>query len=973
MGKRLASVLAFLAMWIPVAGYALGLGNISMKSALNQPLDAEVALLDVRKGDLENLKAKLGSQKDFDRVSAERNFFLTKLNFNIETRPDGSAYIKVSSTQAVVEPFLDFVIEVRWPRGRILREFTVLVDPPVLVNEAPAPVQRAQLSPQPVTPQRGAPRAEERPVVRSINDEEFFRSRSLSGNSSVAREPIAERAQLTPITSAEGELAYGPLKRRDTLWTIAERMRPADVDMNQMMVALVRQNPQAFYHGNVNEMKAGYVLRITDEDAMSALAAAEARAEVRRQHNEWQARKNSNLMAQTEAPVSGEIQRGKDAGVMQASAASEDQASLKLVAPGSEGAGSGAAGGENVDQLREDLLLATEALDANFQETQELKARLKQMEEQLASMQRLISLKDNEMAGLQQQLSGDEEPAETMAEPAMAEISVADSAELGMTAAQMENIEAPATPVPAPKPVAPPASTFVAMELVDEILAQVMAVVDDPSSLLENRKLLYGLMGLVVILLLSLMIVRRRSMQASFEESILNVGNSTADSVETESMPSISESTMVNDLAMGEMGDISGFEADASDVDPISEADVYLAYGRHQQAEDIIREAMRVTPERNELKAKMLEVYFAAKKREAFEEQAQELHDALGDESDPLWARAVTMGYQLCPGNELFGGVSADTLKEELASGVDASDEDLLDLDFDMDSPDLDDGSISDDISSEIDAAVTETADITGALDDEADTALDFNVSFDEKADDDSSGFDVSDLNFDLDDDETETAVGEAEDLGLEFTLDDAEPPTVETLSETLSETTEESLSEDAAALEDVDVGLEFDIGDLDTVETGELGVSDTADLGVATSGLDDADTADSEMDIDDISLEESADTSPELEDLEIGDPSVDDLNVDELSAEDSAATGLEANVDELDESPDAGMAEVLGDELGEDVFSEIDEVGTKLDLARAYVDMGDENGARNILSEVLEEGNDEQKAQAQELLSQMA
>lgn len=991
MGKRLVPVLALLALWIPTIGFALGLGNITMKSALNQPLNAEIELLDVRQGDLQNLGARLGSQEDFERVAAERTFFLTNLKFNIETRTDGSAYIRLTSSQAVTEPFLDFVIEVSWPRGRVLREFTVLVDPPALVAEAPAPVQ----------PARVAPRAEAEPVTRSIDDEAFFRSRSSTPAKSTApdaeletdrRAPIAERARLAPMETAPGELAYGPVQYSDTLWKIANRMRPAEVDVNQMMLALARQNPRAFYNGNINNLKAGYVLRINNEDDLNALSAAEAATEVSRQREAWLARKGGKLMAQDEAPVSGEVQRG-DAVAGQADGA-ESQASLKLVAPGSEGAGSGA-GGENVDQLQEDLMLAAEALDANRQETEQLKTRLKELEEQLAAMQRLISLKDNEMAGLQQQLSGTEKPA---AESAMAmESGEEEQARLDAAMAEMSRTEAAAdtmpaqqAPKPAPQPVAPPAPAAVEMGLVDQFMEQLMAVVDEPVSILEHTLVLYALLAVVVILLLAMMIARRRSMQGGFEESILNVGNNgPGGGVETESTPSISESTMVSDFAMGEMSEISGIQADAADVDPISEADVYLAYGRHQQAEDIIREAIKTSPDKHELKAKMLEIYFAAKKREAFEEQAQELHDALGDESDPLWARAVTMGHQLCPGNELFGGVSADTLKEELASGADASDEDLLDFDFDLDTAGLDDEPLAADetgedvladfeaeMGAESDAVVADTEVDDGLeIDSAAEVEVaDFSVAEESdqplvEAEDNSLDFDLSDMDFTTDEEtagaedtaaDSAAPVAQDDDHGLEFSLDDEEPVAAEApLAEAQDEQDESALAMDA--------GMDFDLDEMPDAATGgendmEFSLDDDA---TAVAGMELAEEAAGEGVVEQV---ESADSSADgLDDIEALALDSGDLELGEQSLEESAVDDNAGGQD-----LDTALDDVLGDELDDDVFAEVDEVGTKLDLARAYVDMGDEDGARNILGEVLEEGNEEQKSQAQELLGQI-
>lgn len=986
MGKRLRPVLAFCVLLMPVIGHALGLGGITMKSALNQPLDADIELFDVQGSDLENLVVRLGSQLDFDRVGAERGIFLTKIKFEVVQKADGIPFVKATSIQTVVEPFLDFVVEARWPRGRVLREFTVLVDPPTLVEEAPAPVQRASAAPQ-STPRR---RVEAEPVERTIDDEAFFQNSSQG---------IQERAELAPIEVKEGELVYGPVKYSDTLWGIANQMRPSGVTVNQMMVALARQNPRVFYHGNVNQMKAGHVLRVNDREALARLSSSEADVEIRRQADEWQARKSGKLMQQAQEPTGGQVER--DAGQAQAGAqgagsATEDQTSLKLVAPGSESAASGA-GSEDVGQLRQDLLLAAEALDANRQETDDLKARLTEMEEQLAAMQRLITLKDNEMATLQQQMSGGESapamaeiPAETMSSEEMASGGEA----MDTVTATEEPAEAMMAeePKPAPWTIAPqsvPAAPApMEVSLLDDILAEVMAVVDDPMSILEKPMALYLLLGIVVLLLIGLLMMRRRSMQDGFEESILNVGQGAARGDESQGAPSMGESSMVSDFAMSEMSDMSGIQADAADVDPVSEADVYLAYGRHKQAEDIIREAIKETPDRHELRVKMLEIYFASKNRDAFETQANELHEILGDESDPLWARAVTMGHQLCPGNELFGGISADTLKEELASGVSDNDEDLLDFDFDLDSVDLGSTDLEDLAEAPVaDSAIAEeSADLD--LNESELGDLDFDMA-DAKAaeeqpavEDSATGldFDVSSLDFNLDEDEDETdSESTEEDPGLEFTLDDETPLADEgglEAAESEEESTETSL----------DDGLDFDLDEAvtaaDDTDANEMSMdmelSDSLETeGEAKSELETELETGLDEDLD-FSLADEATDEVAL-DLDIGEFSLDEgesddsaLSLDETDLDD----GLDMDLGELSLDSESDDSEVLGDELADelsdDVFGEVDEVGTKLDLARAYVDMGDKDGARNILNEVVDEGNDEQITQAQELLGQI-
>jgi pilus assembly protein FimV len=896
MGKRLAPVLAILAMLIPTAGNALGLGNITMKSALNQPLDAEIQLLSVQSGDLDNLVVRLGSDEDFARVGADRAFFLTKIVFKIEKKPNGTPYIKLSTLEAVTEPYLDFVVEARWPRGRLLREFTVLVDPPSMSQEAPAPVQ------QPVVQAAPAPRA----------------AAPAPAAAAAQPAPMPERARLQPVMHRGGELSYGPVKRNDTLWVIANQMRPHNVSVNQMMLALVRDNPQAFYNGNVNQLKAGYVLRVKDPAALGTVTVAEADAEIERQRVEWQARKSGRLVKQTAMPA-GEVAAAGEAPA--APAAGAKQTRLKLVAPGSEGAGSGS-GSKDVAQLRKDLLIAAESLDANRQETEELKNRLSEMEEQLQAMQRLIMLKDDEMLALQKQLGQKPEGA-AAAKPAEAPAMPAETAAKPEMAASETEAKPAMAEAPAPKP-AP----------VQEKPKKTVVPPPAPEpSLFDSPLLMYGGLGVVVLALVGWLVVRRRKMQEGFQESILNVDAAAAGGAGAAAAAAGGESSMVSDFAMSEMSDMEGIQADTAEVDPISEADVYLAYGRHQQAEDIIREALEKTPERNDLKLKMLEVYFAAKKRDEFETAAQELHDTLGDESDPLWARAVTMGSQLCPDNELFGGASVDALKEQLSGDVSAAEEDLLDFDFDIDSADLG-------------GAETDTAE-----------ALDFESELEAATASDSD----AGLDFDLDlggaeeatPAEAETAVAEEEDTGLDFDVSSLD------FNLEQGEADAETVAEAEAAGE----ALDFDLGSLEeeteTAPQAEAAVAAEAAAGdLSLEGEGPAEEAAFEMDLGELSLAEA-----EPAEAGAGEEPALEMDLDDLGLEEAEAVVGEETTSAEPE---------LGDELEADIFGEVDEVGTKLDLAKAYVDMGDSDGARSILDEVLEEGDDTQKQQAQEMLAQI-
>jgi pilus assembly protein FimV len=904
MGKRLALFFAMMVMLIPVAGHALGLGNITMNSALNQPLDAEIELLSVQGGDLDGLAVRLGSEEDFQRVGADRVFFLTKIQFEVIRRENNTAFVKLTTSAVVNEPFLDFVVEARWPRGRILREFTVLVDPPVLSEEAPAPVQQ----PAVMAPPAPAMAAATQPSISPSVPPSVVSQRQA---------PIRERAELTPVMRRDGEIYYGPVKHSDTLYKIAAKLRPSGVTVNQMMIALVLENPNAFYNDNINQLKAGHVLRVDDPSVISALSAAEAQGEVQRQHLEWQARKSGKLVRQTDvATAGGRVSR--EGAATPSGAATTDQARLKLVAPGAAGAGSGA-GEKNVDQLRQDLLLAAEALDANRQETEELKSRLTAMEEQLEAMQRLIMLKDDEMLALQKQ-SGQE----------LADSGAPEATEAAAMDAKPEGEQAAAV-MPAPKPAPAP----------------VPAPMPEPG-LLDDPMVLYGGIGVLLLLVVVALIQRRRRSQDGFEESILNVGSdgdAATVGATAETMAQGGESSMVSDFALSEMSGMSGIQTDIAEVDPISEADVYLAYGRHQQAEDILNEALEADPGRHEIMLKLLEVFFAAKNRESFELRAQELHDALSDESDPLWAKAVTMGGQLCPGSELFGGTSAEALQEELAEGAGENDEDLLDFDFDLDTGSLDTeletgDAETDELFAELEAATSGDAAVTKPASGEDGSLLDFDLDVamegdaetaakeattepvvpeKEKSADTDLDFDVSSLDFSLDQDDTDT----------------------ETLAEITAET-------EVTAETKEDTGLDFDL------ESFDEGTKEPVAAEVV------------EVEADGLGEEPSEELSLEGES---GEELGEELS---LESEPSEELGEELS---LEGEPGEELGDDLGDDLGDeldDAFGEVDEVGTKLDLAKAYVDMGDKDGARSILDEVMEEGDEEQKKQAGELLDQL-
>ena len=238
---------------------ALGLGEIELKSSLNQPLNAEVVLLSATDAELQELKVAIGSSAAFEKAGIERPLFLTKLRFEVRTNADGKPVVRITSRDAVQEPFLDFLLELSWSKGRLLREYTVLVDPPVTMP-ATAPALQAPVA-QPLAPSAGA-----------------------TGSFQLASR-VTHTAQMPPVSVGPGEYS---VRRNDTLWKVASQVRPdTGVSIEQTMLGLLRANPEAFQDNNINNLKAGYILRVPSREDMMSVSRAEAFGESRAQYAAW--------------------------------------------------------------------------------------------------------------------------------------------------------------------------------------------------------------------------------------------------------------------------------------------------------------------------------------------------------------------------------------------------------------------------------------------------------------------------------------------------------------------------------------------------------------------------------------------------------------------------------------------------------------------------------------------------------------
>ncbi len=1060
LGRLAGATLIMLLAWSGTA-QALGLGDIRLESALNEPFRARIELLSVTPEELEGLAVQLASAETFRRYGIDRPSFLGGFRFEIQRLPGDRGVIRVTSREPVTEPFVTFLTEAVWPRGRLLREYTVLLDPPTFASEEsaeqPAPVRA------PAAPSQRAPDA-----------------------GSIRRAP--ESGQTSPALGA-GD-AYR-VQRNETLWGIAQRVQPSGLTINQVMVALYENNPEAF-DGNINRLREGAVLRMPSDDAMYGINRSEAVAEVSRQNQVW---------------------RGGESGSLRLVPADEAPGTAAAAAPGT-GAGS--------------------TPGTSGTETQ----RLRRLESELAERERLLSIKDQELARLREQLARREDAAETP--PAVAEdetgaaapgvdleaegeaaaeaggdeiFAEADTESEAGTGAEDEAAPGDTATDDAQTPArqaAPARPTPAVVTTAREDEGGIMGLL---GGLLGSIWTYVGL-GVVVIGLLLLVLARRRGSEAedstgtwealdddfeddeereaterlralaSDDDSILVVekeqedepfGTGAAAAAGAGAAAAAGAAARVDEQAdTGASGVYSLEDTFSSETainldqsDPLAEADFHMAYGLYDQAADLMRDAIAADPDRADLKAKLAEVYFVWGNRDAFVDAAENLHDALGREGgdkDADWDKIVIMGQQIAPDHELFADAAAAGGGEVDLSFDEESGVGTLDVDFGADEEgDVDlafggeDGGEADleGTSGGLDFVLDETGERTGTnemLLDPADLA---ETGEYQPSDESYSGEEPTQesptLETPFEEEDTresptvESPAGASADEGTDDEVTQ-ETPTIESrgLGEELGEDETSELpavseeqqrrSEQTAEIDLDDLGLDLDgleesgersatvlqfqddDGESDedllerTGETQVLSDDDATMLAPGGAGDDDATTLAPAADPDFAETEAldergndddtgatgrmprpgAQDVDVDLDDLtaaikrsDLGDLETlrdDDDTVEQPSSTDTSGrfSSEVFDDDELDSILDLDVGEDLADdddaptetgmqEAGEGRTQT--EVGTKLDLARAYVDMGDPEGARSILQEVLEEGDEGQRQEANRLL----
>lgn len=803
--------------------FAVELGKLQLHSALNQHLNADIPVTKVEGLGKDEILPGLASSAEFDRMGIDRPYALTNLRFTVKKGQNGQMVIHVTSTKPIVEPYLDFLMEVLWPNGRLVREYTVLLNPPVMgkagVQQLNAPSAQAGSSPpsgQTSTPAPATPRG------------------ATTSGAATAPTTVSQLQAANPM--GEGSISkgqYGVTGPSDTLWKIAVKVRPdRSVSVQQTMLAIKRSNPGDFIHDNINLLRAGRVLRIPALQAIEQESQDAAIQEVKAQNAAFHAYKTGAPMPQIDA-----AQRARSpAGGANKGANSGDQLRV-LTARNATGAGA-AGGGQSSSQsqgLQDKLDETQEGLDKAKRANDELNSRVSDLQGQIKTLDNLVKLKDEQLATLR------------------AAVQKAQSA------------------TAAPTPVAQSKSQ---------------------GSMLSNPIVLIVLALIVVgVVTFGLIFQRRRKASQNIEAADFEEESAAAETTEE---PAEVETDEV------EAPEQEDEQLSPQTADIISEAEIYIAYGRFPQAIIFLQNAIEAEPDRSDIQLKLLEVYAQTDDNEAFDRQFKQL-EALGDAAAITTARGLQQ--------KMSGAIDFIPSGSESAASAEGGTSDDEELSFDLDDLDAETEDSTLDLSSELD------------LDDDMDL----------------------DLRFDDDDDLDRTSHATLDDSDTDMGLDLAHDGSEDALEGLQQETDHGAPISSDASLADEEGLFELDEADLEGTD------------------LDD-DAAAPPLDHDQEILTKALNRGPGL-----------DLHDESEQLLGSLDDEFELNLDDDEAALD--LSDVEGLEIDEDDEFELnldEDAGTKLDLARAYIDMGDSDGARNVLQDVLDEGSTAEIQEANELLAKI-
>ena len=865
----------------PYVIYAAGLGKLTLSSALGQPLKAEIDLVAVRDEESSSLTANLASQEAFRQAGISYKPFFSSLEIAIDKRANGDSYIRITSPNVINEPFLNMLVELSWASGRLMREYTVLLDP---IDATP---------PEPVAP--------------AIVDVPVAAVTAVVDEPEVQAEPVIEQVQPEPVVVSESFSGdtYGPISQGDTLSKIAQKISPDGANLNQIMIALFRANQGAFIANNINLLKVGEILHIPSASEIMQISEQEANTEVKVHVADWRDYKNELAGVSNEAPAAdtlkqvdtGEITTAVEDEIAALDAQPEEVLRLSGgVAEDMLGSADGETSQERIRMMEEDSIARSLALiEAN--------ERIELLEKNIKNLQQLLELKDPTMAQAQMQAEKVHKDAPNMHEEISIDDLVPDSIAGVMPA--LENIiditEQELEELFSSDPELE--ESLAALDFAED-LENALAPVETPAEIPAEKSIMDQLMdniayvgGLLAFMLLSALIaikIRRKKAEKEAEDDDLNFDSASslrnkaaavaavdsfASQADEDSLVSETESEIQTDNE-------ASFDALATDSAKEDADNINLDFSHNEVTDEDLSDSATLPDETDDLSQQILEPNLDS-----------------GDDIDLDLDNLDENNVQSDEGEQ-----SSELTDDLNLDNLDVSVEDSL----------ADNGTGSDDELAFTDEAI---ASLEDAIQSERQAVAD-----------------TLESEAEAETEEVEAAQNENE-MDFEFNLDSDNQADAETT---------------LAASEETDGGAEV---------PDEADNSISFDLDTPSEATEDASLNQSESDeVEPQSQEEKLDLSIDFPEISDTPEAADEMPEDTES--DSSESLPELPVADTDTDTDAESEE--HDEHWHDVE-------TKIDLAKAYIDMDDSEGAKEILEEVAQEGDAGQQERAKSMLSELS
>ena len=599
MARKLAAVMFLLGGLQATSALSLGLGALQLQSFLNEPLNASVDLLDMGGLHADEIIIRLASRDDFDKFGLDRPYFLSSIKFEVSAQENGAASIILSSDEPVLEPYLEFILEARWPSGRLLREYTVLIDPPLFSEVETVAVSAGQRVDE----------IEAIPAPTKKNDEVISSGTSVEIRSTdLAPDAMPQRDYTSATVLSPVPGSRYMIGREDTLWRIASLARPQGASVQQTMLDIQRLNPDAFVNGNINTVKAGYIVYLPSASDISSADAGLALAEVREQNTAWREGRDATLTSASGPSLTISTETKDDV--------TAETVDINDTATGSVGA----------KAAPESLPVKANSNDAAAPSSlaDEMQERLLVAEQQLETLQRIISLKDDQIAALQSALvaagvvAAVDADAEPLGEDASSEILL--DGEEPLKATITTDVGSPRdSSKGSVEGVEPDAESSQDKVPVNVPKAVPVIAPETAASGGWLKDLLY-LLGVVALAVVAFVFVRRRKVddeaisrapglkagedvfsQVLLEEQGLNI----EESEDEEAVRPVAVS--VDDLGTSERHDDEpASHSEAANV--LADVDIYVVYGRHSQAIDLLNNAIASEPDNPLYRRKLSEI-----------------------------------------------------------------------------------------------------------------------------------------------------------------------------------------------------------------------------------------------------------------------------------------------------------------------------------------------------------------------------